>query len=106
MAHHRGRDTNFRCNPEFGADSLMISFRSLTGLILVMEIILKISAIQQLTFSRFRDLLTVGRAAPAADSALQPVFRNPRALQTESASAEMRMLASGSWPKGCCRRSS
>src|SRR5262249_24923995 len=60
MAHHRGRDTNFRCNPEFGADSLMISFRSLTGLISMMEIIVKISAIQQLTFSRFRDLLTVG----------------------------------------------
>jgi len=37
----------------------MISFRSLTGLILMMEIIVKISAIQQLTFSRFRDLLTV-----------------------------------------------
>jgi len=31
----------------------------LTGLILMMEIIVKISAIQQLTFSRFRDLLTV-----------------------------------------------
>src|SRR5262249_60587566 len=40
--------------------SLMISFRSLTGLISMMEIIVKISAIQQLTFSRFRDLLTVG----------------------------------------------
>src|SRR5262249_4187445 len=37
----------------------MISFRSLTGLISMMEIIVKISAIQQLTFSRFRDLLTV-----------------------------------------------
>jgi hypothetical protein len=40
----------------------MISFRSLTGLILMMEIIVKISAIQQLTFPRFRDLLTVPSA--------------------------------------------
>jgi len=37
----------------------LISFRSLTGLVFNMEIIIEISVIQQLTVSRFRDLLTV-----------------------------------------------